>query len=342
MLALVKFEAAPGKVELREVPEPVAKAGDVKIAVRATGICGTDIHHYDNEYPSRPPVVLGHEVAGTIVEVGSDVATLHVGDRVTATPFAVTCGRCRYCREGEVGLCPERIAFGSFMDGAFAPYLVLPAGAVLRLPDNATYEVGAMSEPLANGVKAVCEASHIVPGDVVLVMGPGPIGMLAGLLAKAQGATVVMVGTSADAQRLETAGSLGIDCTLRVDTDDVPRAVDGLTHGEGAALVLECSGAPQAVNAAFPLVRKHGQITQMGLAGKPFEVAYDQIVMRDIRVVGSFGNSLRSWKRVLELLRDEALPLAALVSAVLPLSRWEEAFAMVRRKDGMKVMLRPD
>jgi L-iditol 2-dehydrogenase len=342
MKALLKLSHQPGDVGLREVPEPVTGPQQVKIAIKAAGICGTDIHHYDDEYPSRPPVILGHECSGLVVEAGSEAAGVKVGDRVTAIPFAVTCGHCRYCQQGELGLCPERIAFGSFMDGAFADYMVIPAGAVLRLPDNVDYETGALAEPLSSVVKAVCETTTVQPGDMVLVSGPGPIGLLAALLARALEARVILVGTSADARRLELARRLGIDHTLEAGKDDVKQAVSDLTSGEGVDILFECAGAPAAVRDALSLVRKRGQITQMGLAGKPLELPLDQIVLRDIRLVGTFGGSVRSWQHVLRLMREAVIPLAPLVSAVLPLSAWEQGFDMVRRKEGLKVLLRPD
>ena len=286
-------------------------------------------------------MILGHECAGQVVEVGAEVVGVKVGDRVTAIPFAVTCGRCRYCQQGELGLCSERVAFGSFMDGAFADYMVIPASAVLHLPDRVDYELGALTEPLANGVKAAHESTNIRPMDYVLVSGPGPIGMLAALLARAQGARVILVGTGADGQRLELARSLGIDHTLEAGRDDVNLAVSELTNGEGVDVLLECAGAAAAVRDALHLVRKRGQITQMGLVGKSVELNYDQIVLRDIRLVGSFGNSMRSWEHALNLMRDEAIPLAPLISAVLPLSEWEQGFDRVRRKEGLKILLRP-
>lgn len=342
MQALLKLSHRVGDVALRQVPEPTTGPQDVKIAIKATGICGTDIHHVADEYPSRPPVILGHECAGQVVEVGSEVVGVNAGDRVTAIPFAVTCGHCRYCREGELGLCPERIAFGSFMDGAFAEFMVIPATAVLLLPDNVDYPIGALAEPLANGVKATYESTIIQPGARVLVSGPGPIGLLAALLARLQGATVILVGTANDAGRLDLARRLGIDRTLTTGTDDVQQAVFDLTGGEGVDVLFECAGAATAVRDAFALVRKRGQITQLGLIGRPIDLPYDQVVLRDIRVVGSFGNSRRSWEHALTLMRDTALPLAALISAVLPLSGWERGFDMVRRQAGLKVLLTPN
>lgn len=341
MKGLVKFAPGAGNVELRDVPEPVTGPSQVKIAVKAAGICGTDIHIYDDEYTSRPPVILGHEVAGQVVETGPDVTDVRVGDRVTALPFAVTCGRCRYCRQGQPGLCSERLSFGSGVDGAFAPYLVIPASIVRRLPDNLDLDSGALAEPLACSVKAVNELTVIQAGDVVLVTGPGPIGLLAGQLAKARGATVIMVGTATDSRRLDLARTLGIDYTFQVEADDVNSAVNELTDGQGVDVLLECAGVPAAIRTGLLLVRKQGQITQMGLFGKPFELGYEQIVYKDIRVVGSFASSTSSWDRALTLLRKGVVQVAPLVSTVLPLSEWEQGFRMVRRKQGLKILLHP-
>ncbi len=341
MKGLVKFASGAGHVELLDVPEPVTGPTEVKIAVKAAGICGTDIHIYDDEYASRPPVILGHECAGQVVEIGDDVTDVRVGARVTALPFAVTCGRCRYCRQGQPSLCPERLSFGSGVHGAFAPYLVISASLVRSLPDNVDFDSGALTEPLACCVKAVTESTVIRAGDVVLVTGPGPIGLLAGQLAKAQGATVIMVGTGVDSQRLELARTLGIDYTFQVESDEVDSAVNDLTGGQGVDVLLECAGVPAAIRMGLSLVRKRAQITQMGLFGRPFELDYEQIVYKDIRLVGSFASSISSWDRALTLLRQGVIQVAPLISTVLPLSEWEQGFRMVRRKEGLKVLLHP-
>ncbi len=157
MLGLVKYASGPGKLELREIPEPQVIPGSVKIAVKAAGVCGTDIHIMRDEYPYSPPVVLGHEMAGEIVEAGAGVDEFRVGDHVTALPFAHTCGRCPHCLNGEPALCEERLSFGSGLDGAFAPYLVLPAHVVRHLPPGVSFEVGALAEPVACCVKAIQE-----------------------------------------------------------------------------------------------------------------------------------------------------------------------------------------
>ena len=341
MKAVMKLAPGPGHVGLGQVPEPVAGPGQVKIAVAAAGICGTDLHIEADEYRNRPPVVLGHECAGVVAEVGSGVTTVAAGQRVTALPYAVQCGRCTYCRQGQYPLCSDRAAFGSGVDGAFAPYLVIPADIVRPLPEHVDLECGALSEPLACCVKAVQESATIRAGDLVVVVGPGPIGLLALQLVKLQGATAVLLGTAQDAHRLALGRDLGADLALQADADDLWSALGELSRGEGADVVLECAGVPAATRTALRAVRKRGQLVQMGLHGRPFELDFEQIVYKDLRVIGSFASSATSWDRALALLANGSLQLRPLISAVLPLEEWEQAFAMVRRREGLKVLLRP-
>jgi L-iditol 2-dehydrogenase len=341
MKGVVKFAPGVGNVELREALEPAVGPGQVKIAVKAAGICGTDLHIFKDEYASNPPVVLGHEMAGQVVEVGGGVAGVAVGDRVTAMPFAVTCGQCRYCRQGAFSLCPSRKSFGSGVNGAFAPYLVIPASIVRRLPDHVDYESGALAEPVACCTKAVLEKSVVRLGDVVLVTGPGPIGLLALQIAHGQGAKVVLVGTEDDAGRLALGRQLGADYALVAGQDDVAGIVRDLTGGMGVDVVLECAGVPAATRMALQLIRKQGQFTQMGLHGKPFELDFEQIVYKDLVVTGSFASSSSSWDSALLLLRDGLIQVKPLVGAKLPLAEWERGFDMVRRKESLKVLLCP-
>ncbi len=341
MRAVMKCAAGPGHVDLREIAEPQAGPGQVKIAVMAAGICGTDIHIQDAEYPSNPPVTLGHEMAGEVVEVGAGVTGLAVGDRVTALPFAVTCGVCRYCLQGAYPLCPSRKSFGSGVNGAFAPYLVIPTSIVRRLPDNVDFDCGAVSEPVACCAKAVLEISTIRLGDVVLVLGPGPIGLIAAQMVKGQGAKVILVGTSDDEGRLALGRELGADFALQVGKDDIADVVAQTTDGLGVDCVVECAGAPAAVRMGVKLLRKQGQLTQMGLSGKPLEVDYDQVVYKDLRIAGSFASSAGAWDKALALMRDGAVQVRPLIGQALPLGEWERGFATVRARGSLKVLLHP-
>jgi L-iditol 2-dehydrogenase len=286
-------------------------------------------------------VILGHEFASEIVEVGPDVSGFAKGDKVTALPFAVTCGRCRYCLRGHPGLCAARRSFGSGVDGAFAPYMTIPVQVVRRLPHNIDFYSGTLAEPLACCVKAARDLTSIRAGDVVLVTGPGTTGLLMVQLAKISGATVIVAGTDVDVRRLQLAGGLGADYALREETDDLDAAIRDLTSGEGVDVLIECSGVPAAVRKGMPRVRKQGQIVQLGLFGKPFELDYERVAYNDLKIAGSFGSSISSRERALVLLERELVRVAPLISDILSLSDWAKGFEVVRHKEGLKVLLDP-
>ena len=342
MKALVKYAPGVGHIGIRDMPEPVPGAGEVKVEVKYGGICGTDIHIYHDHYKNNPPVIMGHEWSGQVVEVGPGVETVAVGDRVTGIPAAYTCGRCRYCLEGHVFLCEHRLSFGSGLHGAFARYAVVKEKNIRHLPDNVSFKGGALSEPLACCVKAVVFITQISAGDVVLVTGPGPIGLLAAQLARAEGGYVVLAGTDADEERMALGKELGADLTLNVQKDDVVSTLQELTHGYGADVVLECSASPAATRLGIEAIRKEGKFTQIGLHDHPFEFDFLQILMKDLRVSGSFASSLEAWDRAMVLLAQGKVQTEPLVSDILPLSDWEKGFEKINNREGLKILLQPE
>src|SRR5947209_1093911 len=219
MKAVVKTAPGVGNIDVLDIPEPETPAGHVKIAVRAAGICGTDLHIYYDEFRSRPPVVLGHEISGEVVEVGEGVERIRVGERVTTETYFSTCGSCRFCRTGRINLCPDRRSIGSAVNGGFTSYLVVPERNVHRLPDDVSFLGGALTEPLACVVHGALELPRLVPGDVAVVAGPGAIGLLTLQAVKAAGATTIVLGTDTDEHRLRMARELGADFTFNVQRD---------------------------------------------------------------------------------------------------------------------------
>lgn len=343
MLALVKTENGPGRVQLMEVAEPESGPGEIKIQVAATGVCGTDLHILHGQaFAVVPPVIMGHEFAGTVTVVGVGVTAWKVGDRVTAEPPARTCGMCEYCQTGLLALCPDRRSLGSGVNGAFAAYVVAPAHRVHRLPDSVDFLNGALAEPAACCVHAVVEQGHVSAGDVVLVTGPGPMGLLTAQVARAQGATVLLVGTAEDEERLSTGRELGIDIALAAGAGEVQAIVARLTAGRGADVVFECAGAGPAVRTCLEAVKKRGCYVQVGLLARPIEMDFGQVVAKELKVTGSFGSTYTSWERALELMALGKVRTRPLITADLPLVRWEEGFSQMERKQGCKVVLRPD
>lgn len=180
--------------------------------MRAAGICGTDLHIYKDEFHSVPPVVLGHEIAGEIAALGDDVEGLAVGDRVTTEAYFSTCGKCAYCRTGHTNLCLDRRSIGSAVNGGFTNYVIVPAINIHRLPQNIDFEAGALTEPLACVCHAVLTPSTVSTGDIVVIAGPGGIGLLTLQVVKAARAIAVVAGTNGDEQRMEVARQLIFYC----------------------------------------------------------------------------------------------------------------------------------
>lgn len=342
MLAVRKLARGPGNVELQEVPEPVAGHGEVIIEVAAAGICGTDLHIWLDEFVTEPPVTMGHEVAGTIAEIGPGVSGWEVGDRVTTETYFSTCGSCIHCRNGRPNLCSLRRSIGSREDGAFARYLKTPARNLHRLPDGLPLEAGALVEPLGCVVHGVIDTARVNAGDRVIITGPGPIGLLTLMACRAAGASVTMLGTSADRTRLDLAAELGADHAIDIQgSSDPVTAVRDALGAEGADLAIECSGATPAGNMLLNLTARGGRYCQMGLYGKPLQLDLDLICYREIVMSGSNATVPTAWPRAIRLLADGHIDYGRLITHRFGLADWETALETVNGKSGMKVLLTP-
>ena len=342
MNAVVKVERGIGKIELKDVPEPVAGPGQVKIEIKAAGICGTDLHIWHDESPYRPPVVLGHELSGVIAELGEGVVGLKVGDRVTSETAGVVCGTCVYCRAGHYNLCIDRLGIGSGIDGAFARYCVVRNDIVHVLPEEIDFASGALCEPLSCCVHGVIEQTAVAAGDLVVIHGAGVIGLLSLQVAKAEGCRVVVLGLSADEERLKLARRLGADETVNVEEADVGQIVKGMSGGIGADVVLECSGAEPAASLGLEIIRKRGKFTQMGLFGHPIRIDFEKVAYKELQATGSFSQKRTAWKRALMLLKEGTVKTAPLVTHRFPLKCWKEAFERLEAREGGKILLIPD
>lgn len=344
MLALVKYALGPGNVELREVPVPEPGPGQVRIRVEAAGICGSDLHIYHGniKFEVRPPVVMGHEFAGTVDRLGPGVQGLQPGQAVTSETAAYICGNCDPCRHGRYNLCPNRLITGYVYNGCFARYTCVDAIRVHPLPPGVSTLAGALSEPLAVVAHAVLERGCVQYGETAVVTGPGAIGLLTAQAVAATGATVVLCGTGVDAQRLRLAESLGIPHTLDVERDDVPAAIAALTGGCGADLFFECSGAGSAARMGLELVRRGGRYVQVGLFGRPVEVDLELLAYKEILATGAISSVRDSWVKMLQLLGSGAVRTEPLISHRFALSDWQEAFRTFEAREGIKLAFIPE
>jgi L-iditol 2-dehydrogenase len=260
---------------------------------------------------------------------------------VTSIPFFSTCGKCDYCRSGLWNLCPERKSAGTAVHGGFAPRVLMPERCIRVLPEKVDFLGGALTEPLACCVHALMERAVLRPGDLVVVIGPGSIGLLCSQVAMACGATVVLLGASGDGSRMEMAASLGIRHTVNVETLPAGEIVRGLTGGRGADVVVECSGAQAGVRLGYELIRRRGQLVQVGLFGRPVEIEMDLAVIREVEIRTSFSHTPKAWDYALKLMEEGRVQTRPLATDILPLDQWEEGFSRFRRKEGIKVVLQP-
>ena len=341
MKGVAKLSPGVGQVGLLDAPEPSAIPGHVVIEVTAAGLCGTDAHIYHDEYPCRPPVILGHEVAGKIVDVGSDVTRIPIGSSVTSEPYFTLCGLCPFCKAGMPNHCPHRASIGSGVHGAFARYVLVKERSVHLLPEGVDEGAGALTEPLACCVHAL-ENSKVEPGDEAVITGPGAIGLMMLQVVKAAGAQAVVIGTETDEARLDLAQQLGADETWIAGKDDLHKLVTERNDGLGADIAFECSGAGPGAQTALDLVRHRGRYVQVGLFGKPVLWDLEQVCVKELQVHGTFATVASSWRKALALLQSGQLRTGPLISHRLPLEAWKQAFDLFESREGVKIVFSPE
>lgn len=324
------------KLEMRQMPEPEIGPADVLIRVRACGICGSDVHGFDGSTGRRiPPIVMGHEAAGEVAEVGSAVTDLRPGDRVTFDS-TIYCGECSYCARGDINLCNNRMVLGVSpgpyrRHGAFAEYVAVPRRIIYRLPKNLSYEQAAMIEAVSVALHGV-NLTPLRLGDSAVVVGTGMIGVLAIQALKAAGCSRV-IAIEPNEGRLKMAAESGAT-ELRAAAPK-PGEID-------ADIALECVGSTDAVRAAITSVRKGGAVTLVGNIHPNIDLPLQEVVSRQIRLQGSCA-SCGEYPVAIDMMARGAIKVDSLISAVAPLSEGPMWFDRLYRREGnlMKVILQP-
>ncbi len=340
MRALVKHAPGIGNVAISDVPEPECGEGRVKIEVHFCGVCGTDLHVVHDTFPNYPPVILGHEFSGVAVEVGRGVSRVSTGDRVTVFPAsAVICGKCLYCRSGNFLFCPTRRGMGHGVNGAFTRYAVVREDQVYKIPESFSFEEAALSEPFAAATHAVCDITQPQPGDIVLLSGPGPIGLLCLKLLVSMGIQTIVAGLGMDNARLECARQIGAARVVNVESESLLEVVRQATEGAGTHIAIEAAGSTASLRNCLEAVRPMGRITQAGIFGRNVDVPLDLLVHKQLQLFGSVGYTPRTWDRVMNVFAHGKVRLRDLISDVLPLSKWEQAFDACDKKRGIKVLI---
>ncbi len=349
MTAVIKPEPKPG-IQIGKLSIPEISPEEVLIRVKAVGICGSDVHIWEwtaafDYLTKHMPVVLGHEFAGEVTEVGSRVSGIKVGDRVVYQ--GGSCGQCFYCNTAQHALCDQRRALGRIgleRKGGMAEYVAInPRQNFLpRIPVEVSFEAAAQCQPTAEAFH-ILEKGNISLGEPVVVLGAGPIAVTVAHGAKLAGAfPVIVTGLSQDKDRLSIAKSLGADYTIDVEREDPLEKVRAMTDGLGAATVFEVSGSPRALIQGLEMLRKGGTLVAFGLYPEKISIDIVGKVVREMKVIrGVAGASRLAWSKIFPLMASGRLRVAPLITHRLPLEQAEEGFRACQERKAMKVILFP-
>jgi L-iditol 2-dehydrogenase len=344
MLALVKTQKGVGNLELRDVPTPRIENNEVLIEIKAAGICGTDIHIKHDRFPYWPPVILGHEYSGIIIDIGKGVKNYKIGDRIVGEPHTKACGMCYLCRTGNIQICAQKRSPGWGIDGAFTKYLKAPEHLLHKIPDSIDFEEAALIEPVSNVTHDVLERAKIEPEDFVVIFGPGPIGLLAAQIAKAAGARFVcLLGINNDEEiRLKVARGLNIDLVINIEKEDPYNKILELTNNIGADLVVEASGSEQAIGTGIKLLRKKGRFCVIGMnPNQEIKFPWNQAIFKSLDIFFCISTSYTSWEKSISLMARNAINVKKIISHIEPLTNWEKAFNLIEDQKALKVILIP-
>ena len=336
--AVVNFAPEKGSVEVRELPTPEIGPSDVLLEVANVGVCGSDLHQWtaDHSWPVNYPVVLGHEFGGVIAEVGRDVTAWKKGDRVVSETAAVIDPDSPMTRRGLYNLDPSRKGFGYGVHGAMTRFVRVPSRILHHIPDELPFERACLTEPCCVAYSAVVRNARVEPGDRVVVLGPGTIGILSAAVARLCGAEVAVVGLPADAGRLEVAKQYGCEAIIG-DATEWARDRDGL----GCDGVIDAAGASATLKIALDLVRPAGWISKVGWGPQPLNFSLDPLVQKNVTLQGSFSHNWPIWERVIALLAAGSLDVRPIIGGVWAIEQWHEAFEKMHAGEVVKSVLAP-
>ncbi len=336
--AVVNYGRDPHSVEVREVETPSLKYDEVLVEVKSVGVCGSDVHQWESTHSwgVNYPVVLGHEFAGIIHSLGEGVEDWKVGDSIVSETAAIIDKNSPMTKIGLYNLDPSRKGFGYGVNGAMTKYVAVPARCLHRIPETLSFDIACMTEPCCVAYNAVVINADINPGDRVIVIGPGTIGILCAIMAKLRGAEVAVVGLESDRKRLTIAETYG--CTAIIeDALEWALKVDGM----GADCIVDAAGASITLKKALDWVRPNGQIVKVGWGPQPLNFSLDPLVQKNVRLQGSFSHNWLVWEKVIKLLSSGQLDVERLIGGVWAIQNWEEAFIKMKDGEVVKSIIKP-
>jgi len=336
--AVVNFAPEKGSVEIREIAVPVIGDDDVLLEVVNVGVCGSDLHQWtaDHSWPVNYPVVLGHEFGGLIAAVGKNVSVWKEGDRVVSETAAIINPNSPMSKTGLYNLDPDRKGFGYGVNGAMTRYVRVPARCLHKVPAQLSFEEACLTEPCCVAYNSVAVNSSVKPGDHVIVIGPGTIGILCAAVARICGAEVAVVGLESDKLRLDIAKQYGCEPIIG-DATEWAKNRDGL----GADLIVDAAGASVTLKMALQWVRPNGQITKVGWGPQPLGFSLDPLVQKNVTLKGSFSHNWPIWERVIALLASGSLNVKPIIGGVWAIDQWKEAFEKMHHGEVVKSVLKP-
>jgi len=336
--AVVNFAPEKGSVEIREIAVPVIGDDDVLLEVVNVGVCGSDLHQWtaDHSWPVNYPVVLGHEFGGLIAAVGKNVSVWKEGDRVVSETAAIINPNSPMSKTGLYNLDPDRKGFGYGVNGAMTRYVRVPARCLHKVPAQLSFEEACLTEPCCVAYNSVAVNSSVKPGDRVIVIGPGTIGILCAAIARICGAEVAVVGLESDKLRLDIAKQYGCEPIIG-DATEWAKNRDGL----GADLIVDAAGASVTLKMALQWVRPNGQITKVGWGPQPLGFSLDPLVQKNVTLKGSFSHNWPIWERVIALLASGSLNVKPIIGGVWAIDQWKEAFEKMHHGEVVKSVLKP-
>lgn len=355
MKALARYGKEFGGYRLIDVPEPKCGEEDIIVEIKAAAICGADMKHFRVENGSDEfNSIRGHEFAGEIVKVGSKVTDWKIGQRVVSDNTGHVCGVCPSCESGDFLTCKEKVNLGldnNRWGGGFTKYCIIP-GEILRIhrqaireiPESIKYEEAAVLDPICNAYKAIAQRTKFLPGQDVVVLGTGPLGLFSIQMAKIMGAVnIVVVGLDEDTKtRFAVAKELGATHVVNGSVEDVVKRCQEICGKENLGLVLECSGANIALKQAIEMLRPNGEVVRIGMGFKPFEYPINDITSNAISIIGHMAYDATTWRNAMRLLESGKIKVQPMITHRLGLSQWEEGFEAMANKEAIKVILTYD
>ncbi len=328
-------------LEIRDVPQPEPGPGEILVRVAGCGVCHTDLHYIDHGVPTfkEPPLILGHEPAGTVAAIGASVKDFAEGDRVLL-PAVLTCGTCSYCRSGRENICANMAMFGNHVEGAYAEFVVAPAKDAFHLPEEIPLVEGSViADAVSTPFHAVTNRARVTAGDTVVVFGCGGVGINVVQVAAAVGGSVIAVDKLP--HKLEWARQFGaVEVINASEVDNVPKAIKKLTGG-GANVAIEAIGHPATIEQAFNCLRPGGRLCVVGFTEKNITISAAKIMFREMEVVGSLGCRPVDYPRLIEMVRIGKIRVKELVTNKFPLEKINEAFDLLRKGESLRSVVTP-